>query len=105
MTAEGFPHIYPGWGCPSQRGPKSFFPPNKGMEYSMKIGGKLFFRQNFWATTTPRQTKFSRHHSTHAGPFVEGFVCSANIREGLQYIHSSFCKFLQALAIAVVPKY
>jgi hypothetical protein len=43
MTAEGFPYIYLGWGCPGQRGPKSFFPSNNGMEYSMKIGVKQIF--------------------------------------------------------------
>jgi hypothetical protein len=42
MTAEGFPHIYPGWGCTGQRGPKSFFPPNNWMEYRMKIGGNYY---------------------------------------------------------------
>jgi hypothetical protein len=67
----------------------------------MKIGGKLFFCQNFWGTTTPQHPKFSQHHSMHAGPFAEAFVCSADIREGLQYICGSFCKFLQALAITV----
>jgi hypothetical protein len=67
----------------------------------MNIGGKLFFCQKFWGTTTPWHPKFSRHHSTHAGPFAEGFICSANIRKGLQYICGSFCKILQALAIAV----
>jgi hypothetical protein len=70
----------------------------------MKIGGKLFFCQNFWGTTTPWHPKKIQHHSMHAGPFAEGFVCSANICKGLQYICGSFCKFLQALAIAVVLK-
>ena len=86
ITAKGFPHIYPGWECPGQKGPKSFFPPNDGLVYSMKIGGKLFFCQKFWGTTTPRHPKFSQNHSTHAGLFAEGFVCSANICKGLQYI-------------------
>jgi hypothetical protein len=96
MTAKGIPQIYPGWGCPGQRGPKSFFPPNNEMEYSMKIGGKLLFGQNKRCTTGP-MTLYVGLYQDRAWYDWPTNYSPKTTRVGLFNSYLGFCRCLTSL--------